>query len=102
MTDRKKTRIDHKDYLIMAMIKDGNPSVHEMRIAIRAKSPGTIAERLKWLETREKPLIVQPKVRQPRSRKLTIYGIDALYDAGMMSKEEYEKIRLSNRVGSPP
>lgn len=100
MTDRKKTRIDHKDYLIMTMIKDGNPSIHEMREAIQAKSPGTIAERLKWLEANE--LVFQPKVRQPRSRGLTDQGVDVLFEAGLMSKEEYEKIRLSNRVGSPP
>jgi len=100
MTDRKKTRIDHKDYLIMVMIKDGNPSIHEMREAIQAKSPGTIAERLKWLEAND--LVVQPKVRQPRSRKLTDSGVDVLYEAGLIGKEEYEKIRFSNRVGSPP
>lgn len=100
MTDRKKTRIDRKDYLIMAMIKDGNPSIHEMREAIQAKSPGTIAERLKWLE--EHDLVIQPRVRQPRSRRLTDTGIDKLYEVGLMSKEEYEKIRFSSRVGSAP
>jgi DNA-binding HxlR family transcriptional regulator len=100
MTDRKKTHIDQKDMLIMILIKNGNPSVHEMRAAIQANSPGTIAERLKWLQ--EQGLVIQPRFRQPRSRRLTDYGFQVLYEADLISKEEYEKIQLSSGAASPP
>lgn len=77
-------RIDNKDLLMMKMLKDGNPSIHEMREAIRARSTGTVAHRLKKLETLG--YVVQPKVRQPRSREVTERGDEVLKGAGIQSE----------------
>lgn len=99
MSDRKKTHIDAKDILIMTLIMDGNPSIHEMRQAIKASSPGTIAERLEWLEDRE--LVNQPRFRQPRSRTITEKGLTVLYEAGVISKEVLNaRLQVQNRVTS--
>ncbi len=97
MSDRKKTHIDEKDILIMTMIMNGNPSIHEMRAAIQANSPGTIAERLRWLEQKE--LVHQPRFRQPRSRTLTAQGLEVLYEANIISKEVLNaRLQIQNRV----
>jgi SOS-response transcriptional repressor LexA len=77
--------IDNKDLLMMKMMHDGNPSIHEMREAIRARSTGTVAARLKTLE--ERGYVIQPSVRQPRSRTVTESGLNVLRGAKIISDE---------------
>lgn len=92
----RKQRMDQKDLLLMQMIQDGNPSIQEMCTAIRVRSTNSVANRLKWLE--ENGYVIQPKVRQPRSRTLTPTGLDALVQAGLRSGVNYG---ISNRDRNP-
>jgi uncharacterized protein YqgQ len=101
MKDRKKTHIDSKDILIMTLIMKGSPSIHDMRKAIGASSPGTIAERLSWLESMG--LVKQPTFRQARSRTLTAEGLSTMYEVGILSKEDYNaRIQILNRTEGAP
>jgi len=101
MKERKKTHIDRKDILIMTMIMNGSPSVHDMRKAIQVSSPGTIDERLKWLQAQG--LIIQPAFRQARSRKITAKGLTELYDVGLLSKEDLNaRLQILDRATSAP
>jgi DNA-binding HxlR family transcriptional regulator len=74
-----------KDLTIMQMLHEGNPSIHEMRRAIHARSTGTVAHRLKNLE--EMGYVVQPRVRQPRSREVTDRGKEVLRGASLIPNE---------------
>lgn len=77
-------RIDNKDLLIMQMIHEKNPSIHEMRVAIHARSTGTVAHRLEKLQ--KLGYVVQPKPRQPRSREVTKRGEGVLAGAGIINE----------------
>ena len=82
----KSQRIDHKDLLMMKMMHDSNPSIHEMRRAIRAKSTGTVANRLEKLENMG--YVRQPAPRQPRSRIITESGENVLRGAKLVPDED--------------
>lgn len=78
-------RIDNKDLLMLKMMHDGNPSIHEMREAIRARSTGTVANRLKKME--RMGYVHQPMIRQPRSRIVTESGENVLRGAKIIPDE---------------
>jgi len=80
-------RIDNKDLLIMQMIhgQSPKPSIHEMRAAIRARSTGTVANRLEKLQ--RLGYVTQPQKRQPRSREVTASGEEVLRGARIISDE---------------
>lgn len=79
-------RPDYKDLTMMLMMHQGNPSIHDMKDKIHARSTGTVAHRLKKLE--ELGLVVQPSVRQARSREVTDRGIEVLKGANLIQGEE--------------
>ena len=87
MSDKRfvSQRVDNKDLLMMKMMHDGGTSIHEMRKAIRARSTGTVANRLEKLE--KLGYVVQPMKRQPRSRTITASGREVLIGAKLIPDE---------------
>jgi predicted transcriptional regulator len=77
----KKSRLDDKDMVILQMLKNGNPSIDEMREAILVRSTGTVHSRLEFME--EQGLITQPAKLQARSRKITSAGLAKLKEVGL-------------------
>ena len=79
------SQIDNKDLLLLQMLKEGSPSIEEMRQAILVRSTGTVANRLKNLE--EQGYVIQPADHQHRSRTITTSGIEVLKGAGLLDDE---------------
>jgi len=77
----KKSRLDEKDMMILQMLKNGNPSIEEMKRAILVRSTSTIHARLEFME--QQGLVVQPSKRQARSRQITSAGIAKLKEVGL-------------------
>jgi DNA-binding HxlR family transcriptional regulator len=76
-------QLDGKDLLILHLIYQGTPSMHELRHAIQARSVGTIANRLTRMQ--EAGLIIKIAKRQARSRKITKEGLDVLKAKGFVN-----------------
>ena len=90
------TTLDGKDLLILHLIYQGNPSMHELRRAIQVRSVGTIANRLARMEA--SGLIVKKAKRQSRSRRITQLGLNLLKAKGLVKQDE--TLSVSARIGS--
>lgn len=80
--------LDNKDLQIIWMVYQGAPSIHEMRKAIGARSPGTVHNRLVALE--DDDFIKSGGFRKIRSRKITEKGLGVLRDCSMLPDDIYD------------
>lgn len=76
----RKSRLDYKDMIILRMLRDGSPSIEDMKRAIMVRSTGTVHNRLEFMQ--EKGLVNQPVRNIARSRKVTSAGIAVLEKEG--------------------